>query len=185
MASDDVNNDEAKDLVIGARFADPGGRTDAGGTYALFGPLGGGTLELPTEADISINGIDAGDGSGGGVATGGRQQRHHCRPHHRRTHRRPCGRNGCRRELRPPRAAGRRNIGVVHHADISINNIDAGDRSGGGVATGPLHKGNLLLRTHERRKIRRTRRTRSRSMPWRAPMIPSNPAGPGSLRTRR
>ena len=43
---------------------------DAGETYVLFGPLGAGTVELSTEADISINGIDASDGSGGGVATG-------------------------------------------------------------------------------------------------------------------
>ena len=33
----DINDDGAPDLIIGARFADPGGRTSAGETYVLFG----------------------------------------------------------------------------------------------------------------------------------------------------
>ena len=70
MATGDVNNDTIADLIIGAPTGDPWGATDAGESYVLLGPLGAGTLELSTEADITINDIDAGDGSGGGVATG-------------------------------------------------------------------------------------------------------------------
>ena len=70
VASGDVNNDGADDLLIGAFLADPGGRTDAGETYVVFGPLSAGTLELSTDADIVINGIDSGDLSGIGVGSG-------------------------------------------------------------------------------------------------------------------
>ena len=58
------------DLVIGAHEGDPGGRSGAGETYVLFGPLATGTLELSTDADITINGIDDADESGTGVASG-------------------------------------------------------------------------------------------------------------------
>ena len=70
VASGDLNNDGATDLIIGAETADPGGREIAGKTYVLFGPLSAGTLELSSAADITINGIDPGDGSGVGVASG-------------------------------------------------------------------------------------------------------------------
>ncbi len=66
----DLNLDGLPDLVIGGRQADPGGRTDAGETYVLFGPLAAGVMELSTDADITIHGIDAGDHSGIGVAIG-------------------------------------------------------------------------------------------------------------------
>ena len=70
LAVGDVNNDGVADLVVGAYQGDPGGRTDAGETYVLFGPLEAGTLELATDADITINGIDPGDKSGTHVALG-------------------------------------------------------------------------------------------------------------------
>lgn len=66
----DLNLDGLPDLVIGGRQADPGGREDAGETYVLFGPLNAGTMELSTDADVTIHGIDAGDHSGIGVAIG-------------------------------------------------------------------------------------------------------------------
>ncbi|MCB8951566.1 MAG: FG-GAP repeat protein [Ardenticatenales bacterium] len=66
----DLNMDGLPDLVIGARQADPDGREDAGETYILFGPLAAGSLELSTDADVTIHGIDAGDHSGIGVAVG-------------------------------------------------------------------------------------------------------------------
>ncbi len=66
----DLNMDGLPDLVIGGRQADPGGREDAGETYVLFGPLPDGVLELSTDADVTIHGLDAGDHSGIGVAVG-------------------------------------------------------------------------------------------------------------------
>ena len=70
VASGDINSDGVADLIIGAQNADPNGRGDAGETYVLFGPLAAGTLELSTDADITINGIDGGDASGLGVGIG-------------------------------------------------------------------------------------------------------------------
>ena len=70
VATGDVNGDGAEDLIIGAVFGDPGGRTNAGETYVVFGPLVPGTLELSTDSDITVNGIDDGDTSGAGVGTG-------------------------------------------------------------------------------------------------------------------
>ena len=66
----DVNGDGAGDLVIGAPGADPGGRLQAGETYIVFGPLVSSTVELSTDADVTINGIDLGDNSGRDVAVG-------------------------------------------------------------------------------------------------------------------
>ena len=62
VAAGDLNNDAFEDLIIGAYLADPDGRTNAGQTYVLFGPVATGTLALsPTTADVIVNGIDPGD----------------------------------------------------------------------------------------------------------------------------
>ena len=70
VVSGDINNDGVDDLIVGARAGDPGGRTSAGETYVLFGPLAAGTFELSTDVDILINGIDAEDESCYDVAAG-------------------------------------------------------------------------------------------------------------------
>ena len=70
VASGDVNNDGAEDLVIGAQSADPGGRDDAGEAYVVFGPLEAGRLELSSAADITINGREEEDCLGSAMTTG-------------------------------------------------------------------------------------------------------------------
>jgi hypothetical protein len=37
VVAGDINNDGAVDLILGAQSADPGGRTEAGETYVVFG----------------------------------------------------------------------------------------------------------------------------------------------------
>ena len=69
VATGDINNDGAADVIIGAPFADPGGRDIASQTYVLFGPFVTGTVEL-SSADLTFNGIDPIDLSGTGVAAG-------------------------------------------------------------------------------------------------------------------
>ena len=69
----DLNGDGVDDLVIGSRFSDPGERSNAGVTYAIFGRDGGGfTSELNLSSlgssGFTIAGIAAGDGSGASVA---------------------------------------------------------------------------------------------------------------------
>ena len=71
LASGDINNDGVDDLIIGARREDPGGRIDAGETYVIFGPFMPGTIELSTDADITVNSIDEDDLSSIGLASGG------------------------------------------------------------------------------------------------------------------
>jgi len=73
VASGDVNNDGFDDLIIGAYAADPGDpvRTDAGETYVVFGsgsmPA---TVDLSTQANITLYGVGAGNFSGYRVASG-------------------------------------------------------------------------------------------------------------------
>jgi hypothetical protein len=69
VGSGDIDNDGIVDLIVGALCADPGGRSSAGETYVLFGPLASGTVELST-ADITVNGIDAFDSTGSSVGSG-------------------------------------------------------------------------------------------------------------------
>ena len=68
----DVNGDGIGDMVIGALAADPGSRTNTGQAYALFGrnPLPA-TIELSAQADVTMNGILAGDSTGYAVSSGG------------------------------------------------------------------------------------------------------------------
>ena len=70
LAIGDINDDTRADLIIGARRANPGGRVDAGETYVMFGPLTSGVFELSSRADITVNGVDEGDESGVGAASG-------------------------------------------------------------------------------------------------------------------
>ena len=79
LSSDgDLNGDGISDLVIAAYNADPGGRTDAGETYVLFGKASGFSpvFELSSLAGgdgsvgFVIHGVDPGDGSGSKPACG-------------------------------------------------------------------------------------------------------------------
>jgi hypothetical protein len=66
----DVNGDGIDDLVVGAAGADPGGRTDAGKAYVVYGrpaPLGDEVLLSEvgvTVAGITVEGAEPGDGLG-------------------------------------------------------------------------------------------------------------------------
>ncbi|TKJ28922.1 hypothetical protein CEE39_09710, partial [bacterium (candidate division B38) B3_B38] len=72
VASGDINGDGFMDIIIGARWADPGGRSYAGETYVIFGSSSPpSTIDLSTEsADITVCGAAAYDCSGSAVASG-------------------------------------------------------------------------------------------------------------------
>ena len=141
VAIGDANNDGRDGLAIGAPLADPGGRDKAGQTYVMFGPLGPGTLDLSTSADVTVNGIAAGDASGSGVALG--------RVGHDGADdliigahlASPGGRvqAGQTYVVFGPLSAGTLELSTA--ADISASGIAAGDRSGGGVASGDINNG--------------------------------------------
>lgn len=72
----DINGDGFDDLIIGAIGGDPNGDNFAGESYVVFGKAGGFGASLdPANLDGSngfrIDGIDAGDGSGGSVKSAG------------------------------------------------------------------------------------------------------------------
>ena len=72
----DINGDGVADLLIGAPFADPGGRTDAGQSYVVLGNRAGfsATLELGAlngTNGVMLNGINAGDRAGNSVSGAG------------------------------------------------------------------------------------------------------------------
>lgn len=65
----DVNNDGISDILIGATWADPGGRPNAGETYVVFGMPGGFPAQFELSAlngtnGFQLNGISGGDESG-------------------------------------------------------------------------------------------------------------------------
>ena len=66
VAAGDVNGDGVADVLVGARFADPDGRENAGETYVVYGRAGlSGTVDVAKgEADVVIAGVDPGDFSG-------------------------------------------------------------------------------------------------------------------------
>jgi flagellin-like hook-associated protein FlgL len=71
----DVNGDGLDDLIMGARYASPNGKMNAGESHVVFGKTDGTAVEL---SDVTagtggfvINGIDAGDYSGYSVSNAG------------------------------------------------------------------------------------------------------------------
>ncbi len=73
---EDINEDDIDDIIIGAYFADPGGRVNAGQSYIVFGHRGSwsSVLELSSldgSTGIIINGVSAGDQSGLAVSSAG------------------------------------------------------------------------------------------------------------------
>ncbi|WP_052055941.1 FG-GAP repeat protein [Myxosarcina sp. GI1] len=72
----DINGDGIEDIIIGAPFADPNNSSDAGESYVVFGSTKGFESSLDLSAldgsnGLKINGIDAGDSSGGSVSNAG------------------------------------------------------------------------------------------------------------------
>ncbi|MDH5715572.1 MAG: integrin alpha, partial [Candidatus Aminicenantes bacterium] len=72
VASGDINGDGYGDLIIGAYAASPGLRSQAGETYVIFGESFSSptTIDLKTQADITVCGAAAGDISGNEVSSG-------------------------------------------------------------------------------------------------------------------
>jgi len=72
VAYGDINGDGYMDIIIGAPWADPGGRLSAGETYIIFGKSNPpSTIDLNSQlADITVYGDNAGDRSGESVASG-------------------------------------------------------------------------------------------------------------------
>lgn len=72
----DVNGDGFDDLILGAMYADPGGRAYAGASYVVFGKSGG----FPSQFELStlngtngfrMDGLNEGDRLGGSVSSAG------------------------------------------------------------------------------------------------------------------
>ena len=63
------------DLIVGARYADPGGNSSAGECYVVFGKADGTAIELSAVAEgtggFVINGTDSYDNSGWSVSSAG------------------------------------------------------------------------------------------------------------------
>ena len=71
-AAGDVNGDGYDDILLGAHHAAPGGKTEAGEAYVVFGSATlGGTVDLATASDVVVvRGEKAGDLLGGSVGAG-------------------------------------------------------------------------------------------------------------------
>ncbi len=71
----DVNGDGLADVIVGASYADPGGNSEAGESYVVFGKANGTAVDLAEVAagngGFVINGIDANDYSGNSVSGAG------------------------------------------------------------------------------------------------------------------
>jgi hypothetical protein len=72
VAAGDINGDGIDDLIIGAPYADQGGRTSVGETCVIYGgPSLPDTIDLnSTSADLTVYGDYTGDLSGAAVAAG-------------------------------------------------------------------------------------------------------------------
>ncbi len=72
VAAGDLNGDGTADLIIGARYADPGGRTSAGEVYAIYGgSSASGTIYLNSSfTGVRWRGAAALDQFGEALATG-------------------------------------------------------------------------------------------------------------------
>jgi hypothetical protein len=69
----DVNGDGQADLIVGARYANPGGDSGAGESYVVFGKASSMPVDLATlgSGGFRIDGIDVGDSSGFSVSGAG------------------------------------------------------------------------------------------------------------------
>jgi Ca2+-binding RTX toxin-like protein len=75
ISSGDINGDGSADLIIGAPKADPGGRTDAGQVYVVFGRSQGfasniDLANLDPNVGFRMDGLVAGDNLGASVSSG-------------------------------------------------------------------------------------------------------------------
>ncbi|UYV13147.1 MAG: integrin alpha [Phycisphaera sp.] len=69
----DLNNDGVRDLLIGARYAFPDGRSFAGQTYVVHSQIGGypASINLDTSSGSTIKGVSGADWSGSSVSPAG------------------------------------------------------------------------------------------------------------------
>ncbi len=71
----DFDGDGLADVIVGAKYADPAGKTSAGESYVVFGKADGTAVDLSDVAagngGFVINGIDPDDLSGGSVSGAG------------------------------------------------------------------------------------------------------------------
>ncbi|MES2772501.1 MAG: Ig-like domain-containing protein, partial [Pseudomonadota bacterium] len=71
----DVNGDGLDDVIVGARYADPSGGSDAGRSYVVFGKTGGTAIDMSAIAagtgGFVINGQCLGDQSGISITSAG------------------------------------------------------------------------------------------------------------------
>jgi hypothetical protein len=72
----DINNDGYDDVIIGARFNDPNGLSNAGASYVVFGGPAGATANLNLSTlngtnGFKLNGVTLGDRSGVAVSSAG------------------------------------------------------------------------------------------------------------------
>jgi len=70
VGSGDFNNDGVDDVIIGAPQGDPSGKINAGESYIMFGPFNSGSSIKLSGANVTFNGIDAGDIAGFSVGSG-------------------------------------------------------------------------------------------------------------------
>ncbi|HYE47656.1 MAG TPA: hypothetical protein VEA44_17955, partial [Caulobacter sp.] len=71
----DVNNDGFDDVIVSAANADPGGLSNAGSAYVVFGKAGGFAADMPLSGldgttGFRIDGVGAGDTTGRSVSSG-------------------------------------------------------------------------------------------------------------------